>query len=116
MRVYNPNLLKEAKSDFLIRILNMYSRRGVELASVQQAFAKIHTVIPKPPTPTPPIPEENKPDRVTDEPVWEGPQPPPGQPITPTPSVTPGEPVTQVEEKTTETQKEKTDELDKTGY
>ncbi len=107
MRVYNPQLLEEAKRDFIIRILNMYSRRGVELKSVQNAFAKIQKQIPKPtPEAIKDQTEEKTPQRVSDEPMYK----PEEQPFSQIPKPPTAEELKKEKSETEE------DELDKIGY
>ncbi len=96
LKVYNPNMLNEAKRDFLVRILNMYSKRGVELHDVQASLAKIQAKIPTQPgvvTPTKPNATPQTPTKPSDE------------------TQTPGQPTP---EKSIEEQTQ--DSLDKIGY
>ena len=89
-------MLNEAKRDFLVRILNMYSKRGVELHDVQASLAKIQAKIPTQPgvvTPTKPNATPQTPTKPSDE------------------TQTPGQPTP---EKSIEEQTQ--DSLDKIGY
>lgn len=47
MKVYNPNLYLAAKRDFFIKILNTYTRRGVDVANVKNALAKVEAKMPQ---------------------------------------------------------------------
>jgi hypothetical protein len=50
-KLFDPKRWADAKSDYLVRLMNMYTRRGVKLTSVQNTLAKIKT----PTLPTPPV-------------------------------------------------------------
>ena len=47
MRLFDPARYAAAKKDFLVRLMNIYTRRGVQLKSVQDKLAKIN-VTPAP--------------------------------------------------------------------
>jgi len=46
LRVYNPNMLQEAKRDLLVRMINMYTLRGIDVADLQANLAKISPTYP----------------------------------------------------------------------
>lgn len=62
LKVYNPQMYLEAKKDFLVRMINMYTMRGFEVTDLQNSLAKIQGRFPNQTAPssaiTPtPIPE-----------------------------------------------------------
>lgn len=78
LRVYNPNMLQEAKRDFLVRMINMYTLRGLDVQSLQASLAKIGPTQPiatTQPTITPVTSETQEPGEETIEPEIEEPAP-----------------------------------------
>lgn len=41
LKIYNPQLYLQAKKEWLVRIMDLYSRRGVDFKAVQDQFAKV---------------------------------------------------------------------------
>jgi hypothetical protein len=41
LKIYNPQLYLQAKKEWLVRIMDLYSQRGVDFKAVQDQFAKV---------------------------------------------------------------------------
>jgi hypothetical protein len=72
LKVYNPSMLQDAKRDLLVRLINMYTLRGMDVADLQQSLAKIGAKVPtgQPPLPPPVTPvtsEDQTPEKETEE-------------------------------------------------
>lgn len=46
LKVYNPNMLDEARRDLLVRLINMYTLRGFDVQDLQAGLAKIGGKMP----------------------------------------------------------------------
>lgn len=76
LRVYNPNMLQEAKRDLLVRLINAYTLRGLDVENLQASLAKISptyptaqpTIATTQPTITPVTSDEQEPEEGAEEP------------------------------------------------
>jgi len=90
-KVYNPSLLQEARRDLLVRLINIYTLRGLDVTDMQASLAKVGaktpvgqpvlatptiTPTPQPEKETTPVTDDNTTEETGDE--DNEPQPPTG--------------------------------------
>lgn len=84
MRLFDPKRLAEAKKDFLVRFLDLYTHRGIQLKNTQETLAKIQskpylqpqeTSAPGKPAVDVEQPKEEKTEVVTPQPEIPQPEP-----------------------------------------
>lgn len=63
LKMYNPYMYNQAKADYLIKLLDMYTRKGLDLKHIRDTLAHIQ-VAPAPPTsPATQVPSQTIPDQ-----------------------------------------------------
>lgn len=77
LKIYNPYMYQRAKADYLIKLIDMYTRKGLDLKNMHDALAKVQAKIPQASSPLTQIPSQQIPDQpVTAKPT--GPTKPEG--------------------------------------
>jgi len=103
LKVYNPMMYQQARKDFLVRLMNMYTLRGFDVKDMQAGLAKINAKIPdQTGTATPLKPGESQTPVAPTPPSWAQPKEPIEEKTQPTGKETPN-----TEETTAHTTEEK---------
>lgn len=63
LKIYNPYMYNQAKADYLIKLLDMYTRKGLDLKHIRDTLAHIQTAPAQPTSPVTQVPSQVIPDQ-----------------------------------------------------